>query len=371
MSTSVLPSRARVPLVTLALGALLLLPACGESEQDDGAAQASGTAKTHMVEGIEFPVPEMSSVSMSAPGKGAIGLVPFRMAEKLGIWKKYGVDVKLHAFASDAQSLQALLAGQADVGGTSGGPALSSLTTNKPLSFVYVGRDNLTDVLASKPDIDSGEKLRGKSIAISSFGAQSHAGAVLAVEGLGLTADDVTITQVGDGARRLAALQSGAGDAAILDGIEMKTLESKGYHSLFRLADLGAGEGFIRSGIDVPTKFMDSNPNTTLALTAGLLEATTRTLDPANVEEVAKIWAEESAQPIDKAKEDVQAEFTPENYKPVDGRCTPELLDFMKDLLVSTNPKLERVDAKTACTNRFLDQLRDMGFTKAIGADGA
>ncbi len=40
--------------------------------------------------------------------------------------------------------------------------------------------------------------LKGKSVAISSFGSQSHAGALLAVKSLGLATSDVTITQVGN-----------------------------------------------------------------------------------------------------------------------------------------------------------------------------
>lgn len=359
----------RCVLVVLPITGLLAAAGCGSSSSGGGGGAAQGsTSQTHMVDGIKFPMPEKTSVSLAASGKATIGLLPFLTADKLGIWKKFGVDVKVHEFEGDAQALQALLAGQADVGGTSGGPALSSLTTSKPLTFTFVARDNLTDVLLSRPDIPDAAALKGKSVAISSFGSQSNAGAVLSVTGIGLKRDDVTFTPVGDDTARLAALESGAVGAAIQDDIKTKQMTAKGYHALFELNTLPSDKGFIRDGLDVPVAFMKENPNTTLALTAAMLEATTEMVKPERLDDVAQAWAADSGEPLAQAKDEIKTELADDNYRPLSGFCTPALLTFMKSLMVQTNPKLKTVDPKQACTNEYLQKLDQMGFQKAIGA---
>src|SRR6185436_4525022 len=151
------------------------------------------------------------------------------------------------------------VAGQVDVSDNSGGPVIASLATDVPLEMTFVTRSTLTDNLYTAKDVKTADDLKGKSIAISSFGSQSHAGALLALKKLGLTTDDVTITQVGNDSARLAALQGGSVAGSMNDSTRAAEVEGLG--------------GVPRTSMTVTKEFAQQNPNLVLALTAMYYEA--------------------------------------------------------------------------------------------------
>ena len=117
-----------------------------------------------------------------------LGLLPLYMVEFQNLDDQFGIDLQLVQFSGTAQTTQALLAGQVDVVDASGGVALSLQPTGRPAEMTFVNSDRLDDLIIAKPGISSADQFRGKSIAISSFGSQSNAGALLALEAFGLTA---------------------------------------------------------------------------------------------------------------------------------------------------------------------------------------
>jgi ABC-type nitrate/sulfonate/bicarbonate transport system substrate-binding protein len=318
-----------------------------------------------------LPEPEITELSIAKSGSPSANTMHTIWAECTDLPAKYGFTIDWPAFDGGSAAAQALLSEQVDVADNSGGPAIASLATDSPMVIAYVTRDNLTDNMYAQPDIKSADDLRGGSVAISSFGSQSHAGALLALKVLGLTTDDVTITQVGNDAARLAALQAGSVTASMNDATQEDELSELGLNILVRLADeVEEGEGGVpRTSLTFLRPFTEENPNTVLNLVAMYEEANHAWMQEENHDQAAECLAEAEEIPLEDATAELDAVLT-EPWRPFDGRCDPVVMDFAKQTLLPENPQLEDVDAGEACTNEFVDQLAEMGVLTELGIPG-
>ena len=346
----------------LALVATVGLSACG-SEAEQPSAPRTGT---HDVDGMTFPVPERESIRYGLASSGTVGYLPLIYAQDQNLFEKYGLDVDFLTFGSASQLAQAMVAGQIDAQDQTGGPVLASIPTPDPQEMVFVSRYNLTDILFAAEDTKTADDLRGKTVAVSSFGSQSYAGAIIALDALGLTTDDVTVTALGNDQARLAALRAGSVAASIQDGASLPTLASLGFHPLVKLADV-EGKGVVRSAATTTVSFAEQYPNTVLALVAAYMEArATMGKDP---EHLSELFAKDSDMPLDQATEQVKAALS-EDWLPIDGSCPDkELAEFQKEVFGAGNPALAEVDAMAACTDEFVDRLREIGLQSALGID--
>jgi NitT/TauT family transport system substrate-binding protein len=352
----------RSAFVAVAAAAALVAAGCSSGD-DDSSTGASNGAVT--VAGIQFPAPEKTSIKIGITGLD-VGILPLYMVDFQNLDEQFGINLELVPFSGTAQTTQALLAGQVDVVDASGGVALSTQPTGRPAEITFVNSDRLDDLIIAKPGISSADQLRGKSIAISSFGSQSNAGALLGLQALGLTANDVTITPIGNDAARLAALRGGSVDAAVLGVTVQKELTDAGFHVLQNLAEI-TDSGYITTSLTMPKKFAEDNPNTALALTAMYQMGHHDSINKRDV--AAQAWAKLAEIPADQAAHEVDTYLKTEQH-PLDGTCDPAVMQLIKDVAVSANKELEPVDPATACTNEFIEKLKEMGFQKAVGVPG-
>jgi ABC-type nitrate/sulfonate/bicarbonate transport system substrate-binding protein len=317
----------------------------------------------------QLPTPEVTNVRLGNSGSPTANTMHSIIARCEGLDEKYGLTIDWFSFDGGSAAAQALLAEQVDVADNSGGPAIASLATDSPMLIAYVTRDNLTDIMYGQSGVASAEDLRGGSVAISSFGSQSHAGALLALSVLGLTPEDVTITQVGNDAARLAALQAGSVDASMNDATQEDELEGLGFNTLVRLADeINPGDGGTpRTSLTFLKPFVEENPNTVLRLVAMYTEA--NHIWRQDVARSAECLAEEAETTLDDALAEVEAVLT-EPWRPFDGKCDPVVMDFARQTLIEGNPQLADVNPADACTNEFVEQLVELGFQAEIGIPG-
>ena len=281
------------------------------------------------------------------------------------LYEKHGLEVEVIEVEGAAQASQALIAGQVDAIDTSAGPVIGSLASDSPLLIVFVARQDFTDILYSQGDVQTADDLRGRAIAISSFGASSHAQALVAIRSLGLKDDEVTFQPVGGDTDRMAALRAGSVAAAMGDDVNEDQLRGEGFIPLVKLSEVDNVVGANPSpALVVSREFAEQNPNTMLALVASHLEA--MKLVREDVDAAAAILAEEADLELAEAKAQMEAFVTP-NWEPRDGRCDSAVMEFAKELAVISNPDLASVNVADACTNDYLDQLEALGFHKSIG----
>jgi ABC-type nitrate/sulfonate/bicarbonate transport system substrate-binding protein len=337
------------------------LSGCGSSADEPA---ATGSGGTITVDGISFPKPEKTSLKFGVSAL-SVGDMPAYMIDYQKLGEKFGIDIKMSLFNGDAPTRQALVAGQIDIADVSGGVSVSSQKTNSPTQITFSSQDKLSDLFVGGKNITDANALRGKAVAVSSFGSQSYAGALLALKSMGLSKDDVTISPVGNDAARLSALRAGSVGAAIVDADKGPELNQLGFHTLADLGKLDVA-GYVTASLAMPKKFIDRYPNTALALTA--MYQMGRWTTYSDVPTAAKAWAEQAEIPESEAADEVKVRN--EVQRPLDGRCNPEVMDFVKEVLTATDSGLTAVDAKAACTNQFIDKLKQMGFQKKLGVTG-
>jgi ABC-type nitrate/sulfonate/bicarbonate transport system substrate-binding protein len=308
---------------------------------------------------VALPTPEKPKLTIGLSGEFSTGNLHAGIAAYLKLGERYGLDLTFTPFSGGSQVVQALIAGQIDVSDNSAGPVIASLATDSPLVMTFITRSNLTDIMYSQAAIKTAADLRGQSIAISAFGSQSHAGALLAVKSLGLTDKDVTITQIGNDSARLAALQGGSVGASMNDAVREGELTPLGFNVLVRLSEVQGLGGVPRTSLTVTKEFAAANPNTVLALSAMYLEANLMWREHPDI--AAKAYAQLAQIPEADAKAEIDI-VAKEPWIPLDGRCDPTVMEFTKETLLVTNPDLATVTASEACTNQFLDQLDSLGW---------
>jgi ABC-type nitrate/sulfonate/bicarbonate transport system substrate-binding protein len=285
-----------------------------------------------------------------------------KLADSLGIYQKNGItDVTVTGFEGDGKALQALVAGQLDlfVGGAS--TAISSVVSDTPVKVVSMNSVTLTDGLWCTAAIKLPADVKGKAVAISTFGGTSHGSALLMLKGIGLTDKDATITQVGNQGTRIAALKGGSVGCAVVDMGQEKAMKDAGMNLLIDLSKSKLQWG--RSGLMAKVDFITKNPNTVLVAVASALEAQQKMFT--DVDTASAKFAEFAQLKPDDAKALVK-DFA--NYGSRSMQFTADAFTAPRDVLGTVNAAVKDVDVNKAFDLSFLKKLVDIGFNAKIGA---
>lgn len=321
-----------------------------------GSADAEPTAS----EAVGLPEPEITEITM---GFSVTETSQFaeKLAEMEGLYEeRCGITVESVTFEGDGLVVQSLVAGQLQAGMIGVSAAVNSQLTDTPLKVVSVNAVILTDQLVAVPDVKSAEDLRGKQVAVSTFGGTSHGAVILSLEGLGLTPDDVVITQIGGQSARIAALEGGAVQAAPIDAALEAEMIEQGFNILIDLKEEALPWG--RSGLAFNEEFIDENPNTVLCLTAAALEG--QNMMWADPETAAARYAEFTQVDPEEA-ERLIAEFQEIGNRTM--MWEDAAFENPQTVLATVTPEVAEVNTADAFDRSFLDQLMEMGYYEELG----
>jgi NitT/TauT family transport system substrate-binding protein len=346
----------RIHLLGTVVAAALVAAACG------GAGLPGAAPATQPLAEGELPKPEQTTlrIGISTPNEP----VQFaqKLADSLGLYQKYGItSVTVTGFEGDGRALQALIAGQLDmfVGGAS--TTISSVVSDTPLKLVSMNSTVLTDGLWCTSAIRTPADVRGKAIAISTFGGTSHGAALLLLQGINLTDRDAVIQQVGNQGTRIAALRGGSVGCAVVDMSQERAMREAGMNLLFNLSTSKLQWG--RSGFQAKADFIARNPNTVLVAVAAALEAQNSMWTDAPT--AAKHFAT-FAQVKEDAALSAVTDF--QKYGSRSMTFTEDAFKAPKQVLAGQNPAVAGADIAKAYDLSFLNRLKEIGFYKKIGA---
>lgn len=142
---------------------------------------------------------------------------PLWIAKDLGLFEKYGLDVKLVNIAAGNVSLAALLAGEVHISTDSASGIVSAVARGAPLAIVSTN-GALPYQLVASSTIKSAQELRGKIVGSSRIGAGTDFLLRRILAKLGLTpGKDVTLlpTGVSESEKRLLLMLQGKIDATL------------------------------------------------------------------------------------------------------------------------------------------------------------
>jgi ABC-type nitrate/sulfonate/bicarbonate transport system substrate-binding protein len=345
----------RISWLAVPIAAILVIGACSGGSTTGGATTAPSAAKSGPADPNALPKPELTKIrlGLSTPTE------PVQFAEKLadylGYYQKFGLTAEITGFEGDGKALQALIAGQLDmyVGGAS--TAITTVTTDTPTKVVAMNSTTLDDGLFCTSAIKTAADVKGKTIAISTFGGTSHGSAILLLKGLNLTPKDVTITQVGGEGTRIAALKGGSVGCAVAGISQKGALTPLGLNVVFDLSTAKLQWG--RSGLMARTDFIAKNPNTVLVVVAAALEAQNSIwTDTATATAKFVDWAQVKPDAADNVMKDFLT------YGSRSMTFTADAFTAPRDVLAAVNPAVKDVDVTKAFDLSYLTKLKDIGF---------
>lgn len=307
-----------------------------------------------------LPAPELATVKI---GLSVTETSQFasKAAEMLGIFAENGITAEVSVFEGDGKTTAALQAGQLDVAMVGVSSAVSSQITDSPMVVLSVNAVLLTDDIVCQGDVKTADDIKGKRIAISTFGGTSNGAALLGIKALNLTTSDVVITQVGGQSARIAALQGGSIECAVVDSNLEEDMIAQGFSILVRLKSAGVEWG--RSGMAVRKDWLAQNPNTALVLVASALAAQNLYwTDPAKM---AQAYAEFNQLELADAEKQVS------DFVEIGNRSmtwTDGAFENPKEVLATVNPDIIDVPVAEAYDRSLLQKLADIGYYDKIGS---
>ena len=289
-----------------------------------------------------------------------IALLPTFAAVDRGFFREEGFDVELIHMAATLGST-ALMTGDLDYNGAATG-VISAAVQGRPMKVLTFTVSRPLLFLMSKKEVKEPRDLKGKKVAGSTPGASATLLAVQALRQLGLESGrDVTILPMGGtAAGRLAVLESGAVDAALLSVPENFFAKQKGFNELLFL---GENIEFAQAGLGTTDKRIKENPDEVYHVVRAQLRTVLYLLDKSRqseiVELIVKRWKLSDRKMAESMLQDLLRVLAKDAK--VTQASIQSLIDSARESAKVTRPiKIEEV-----ADFSFLERVRkELGFTK-------
>lgn len=205
---------------------------------------------------------EPKVVNIGWTGGSGWTALPDRVASERGFFEKEGLRVRYIQFQGTNLMLSALLANELDYvtilpfiagAATRGLPVKIVAATTKASGYAIVAR----------PDIDSIKALKGKKIAINSFGSSADFAIYQLLSRNGLDPNkDVTLQAIaGSPDARFAALISGSVDATVVNSPFEYRAEQKGFKTLLSVKETAAFVRIPINGLSTTQRKIEKEPD--------------------------------------------------------------------------------------------------------------
>jgi len=256
----------RFPLVALAAAATastLAIAACSSSSST-----SSGSTTAQQGGGSSSSMP---TVTMMVGGIDKQIYLPYQLAQDLGFYKKYGVNMALSTEqAGGVGAEDAMASGQVDMAGAWYTHTIDFQLKGKPVQDVVQlsGSPGERIMCAKGSNITSPAQWRGKSIGVTDLGSGTDQLTLYLAARYHLTTKDFTRVAAGAGSTMIAALQHGKIACGMTTQPTVSAIEKLGIgYSAFDLATTAGVQkwlgGFVpTAGVLALTSWVDANKAT-------------------------------------------------------------------------------------------------------------
>ena len=188
---------------------------------------------------------------------------PLWIGYEAGIFRKHGLDAELLYVAGGSRAAQVVLSGEVPIAMFNGGSVISADLAGGDLVNVASGMNVMPFFLVAGPSIRQIEDLKGKKVAVTRFASATDYALRYAAEKWPVKPDrDFTVLQLGGQPEMIAAIKSGAIQAAMLNAEFMILARREGYRDLADVSALGIP--FPTSGLDTSRAFTRNHRDTVL-----------------------------------------------------------------------------------------------------------
>ncbi len=278
-------------------------------------------------------------------------------AKEMGLYAKNGLDVELVLLVGAPLAVAALLGGETPIVHAGASGIITSNLGGSGAVIVAGGANRFPYVMFVTDQIKRVEDLKGKKFGVSRMGGADNAAAATVLERYGIKETDVTYVQAGSIPARLAAMQSNALQATLLQAPETLKAKELGLRALLDFTKLDVE--WQLNGVATTRDYIKRKPETVRRFIRAFVEAIHYNLT--NPKGAQRILQKYLAVKDDKAIEEAYNEIVVKLTRRVPYPTEPGIQLFL-DQLKSKNPKA--VDAKPSDFTEisFLKELESSGY---------
>ena len=286
------------------------------------------------------------------------------MAEEAGLFKKHNIDFNLVFISSSSIVTAALLGGDAEMTLTGGiGNVIAYVRGSTDVVFVGGVKNVMTQSLVAGGALKRPEDLKGKRIAVSRIGGNTHYFTIQALRRHGLEPNrDFSFMQSGGDPEALAALMTGNVEAAALTPPSDAKALANGFKYVLYGPDLKipyAATAFVtRRSVIAKRPQMVGNFMRAMAEAAKIMHS-----DREFVYKVLGKYLRVTEKSI------LDAAYNAE-IKALEPRLAikTEALQATLEEIAVTDPRAKKVTAQELIDSRYLDEMEKSGFFDQLGA---
>lgn len=276
-----------------------------------------------------------------------------------GIFEKNGLKVEPVLLRSGPTHMQALIAGEIQMGQTGGPSVLAAGVAGADIVFLAVALNTPPNVLMGT--VSRVEELKGKAVGVTRYGSNTDFSARFALRKFGLQPDkDVALIQLGDFQGIMGGIATGRVAAGILADPFTDHAAKLGYKELANVANLGLEFPFV--GIVTRKSYVRDQPDTVRRYVRAYIEAIALYIN--NRDLAAKVTGKYTG-----IKDAAILASTVNFYAPKLSRApypTVGGIRVVLEQLAAQNPKAKTIDPETFMDVTFVKQLDDIGFIKSL-----
>ncbi len=181
-------------------------------------------------------------------------------AKDMGFYAKNGLDVELVLLVGAPLAVAALVGGETPIVHTGASAVITSNLAGSGAVLVAGAINRFPYVLFVTDQIKRVEDLKGKKFGVSRIGSADNAAAVTVLEKFGIKESEITYVQAGSIPGRLAAMQTNALQATLLQAPETLKAKEIGLRALLDFTKLDVE--WQQNGVAVTHDYIKKKPDT-------------------------------------------------------------------------------------------------------------
>ncbi|MDQ4502522.1 ABC transporter substrate-binding protein [Sinomonas sp. ASV322] len=352
----------------------LSLAACGSSTPAANGGSSSGGAATNAA-----PV----NVKMMIGGIDKQIYLPYKLAEQLGLYKKYGVDMELSTETEGGVGAEdAMASGQVDMAGAWYIHTFDFQSKGKNVIDIVQLSGAPGERVMCNPNagVHSGADFKGKKMGVTDLGSGTDSLTQFIAAKAGLKKSDYTTVKAGAGATAIAAIKTGAADCVMTTQPTVVAMQNQGIaQSAIDLASTdgatkAVGGNWPAASVIANADWVKSHEDAVQKVVNALVE-TMHWINTHSAQEIADKLPADYTQNKNIKKEDYvkaleqdKTQFLPDGIMPAGG---PKTIGAMENLLGMDTSKIA---LGGTFTNKYaLEANKTLGLTPTTtpaGSDG-
>jgi NitT/TauT family transport system substrate-binding protein len=357
----------------LALGVVTACGSGGSSGSGGGSASAAGSA----------PSGPMPTVKLMVGGIDKQIYLPYELADKLGFYKKYGVNMELSTEVDGGVGAEdAVASGQVDMAGAWYNHTIDFQVKGKAVEDVVQlsGAPGEREMCATNSGVHSAADFTGKTLGVTDLGSGTDSLTKFLAAQKGIKSSQLHRLAVGAGATAIAAIRGGSAACVMTTQPTVTALEQKklAYSAIDLATTSGAtqalGGAWPAAGVLARTDWVDAHKDTVQKVVDAIV-ATMHWINTHTAADVADALPQTYVQNSLVTKADYvsaldqdKGQFLPDGVMPANG---PKTVLAMEELIGNATAS---VNLSTTFTNEFALAANKLeGFTVTTtpaGADG-